>query len=67
MKTKAKSEVFKAMTIQVVVFWVEARCSDVAGHQLFKRSLHTEDGNNMVLENVGILSYHYTASEPRRS
>jgi len=29
-------------------------------------SLHPEDGGSMVLWEVGILSQHYTASEPRR-
>jgi len=28
--------------------------------------LHPEDGSSMVLRNVGILSQHYTTSQPRR-
>jgi hypothetical protein len=30
-------------------------------------SLHLEDGGNTILRNVGILSQHYTASQPRRT
>jgi hypothetical protein len=29
-------------------------------------SLHPEDEGNMVLRNVGILTHHYTTSQPRR-
>jgi len=29
-------------------------------------ALHPEDGGSQVLQNVGILPYHYTASEPKR-
>jgi len=41
--------------IQVVVFWVETLCSDVAQCQEY-----------MVLQNVSIPPNHYTASQPRR-
>jgi hypothetical protein len=59
--------------MQVVVFWVVTPCSAVVGYQHFRRpyclhlhSLLPEDGGSMELRNVGILSQHYTASQPRR-
>jgi len=36
-KTLAKLEIFKAMKIQVKVFWVIAPYSDVAGHKCIAR------------------------------
>jgi len=47
------------MEIQAKVFWLVMLCSLV-------KSLHPEDGGSMVLQNIGILSQDYTASEFRR-
>jgi hypothetical protein len=49
---------FEAFTavIQVEVFWVATPCSVVVGYRRF--------GGSMELSNVGILSQHYTTSQP---
>jgi hypothetical protein len=55
-KERAILEIFIAMKIRVVFFWVMAPCSDVVGYA------HPEDGGGMALRNVGIPPPHYTLS-----
>jgi hypothetical protein len=47
-----------AMKIHVAIFCVVISCRDVVGYP--------EDGGNIVLRNIGILPYHYTALQSRR-
>jgi hypothetical protein len=51
-------EVFAAVKIQVVVFWVVRPCSDVVGYRRFGGICCLRK----VLLNVGILPQHYTMS-----
>jgi len=60
-----KFEVFTAMKTQIEVFRDVTPCS--VGYMSFshRHSLHTENGGNKLLRNVGILPHNYTASQPR--
>jgi hypothetical protein len=58
-------EIFKVVKIHVKVFWVMTPCSDVVGYQHFRgpcclhlNSLHPDDEDSKVLQNVGILQHN---------
>jgi hypothetical protein len=57
--SRARFEMFSAMKIKFYAFWVVTTCSVVVG-------IEPEDGSTKVLRNIGILSQHYIASQPRK-
>jgi len=70
-----RHEIFTALKIQVVVFWIRTPpYSDVVGYQRFlglwyftqRHSLRHEDGGNMILRNVGTIPHRYAASQLQR-
>jgi hypothetical protein len=55
-------EVFIAVKIKVMVFWVVTPCNSVVQYL----SLYPESGGSMVLWNIGMLPHHYMVPQPRK-
>jgi hypothetical protein len=58
-----------AAKVQVKIFWVAMMCSVAVGYQCFGGPccLHYHEyGDNMDLQNVGILPQHYMTSQSRQ-
>jgi len=59
-------EIFTAMKIQIMVFWVMALCNDMVGYHCSTGwcCLHIcpEDEGCMVLQNIGIVPHHHMVS-----
>jgi len=65
----SRFEVFKAMKIQTVVFWIVTPCAYVLGCHVSEHhsvSIFRVKTDNTFLWSVDIIPHHYTATQSRR-